>query len=433
MQTVKFQDLTIAPNRQRKVFEEKKMIDLASSIQDKGLLHPPVVRNDGKTLVAGERRCKAIAYLAKMQIPIICNGQKIPLGEIPVTLIGELSDLQVREAELEENLCRVDLNWREEAIAIAELDALRKGQDPTWTALDTAREIDDEPVPSGPTYNKVRDATILKKYMDDPDVQKAGSAKEAVKVIRKKIRDMTNAALAEVHAVSETPHTILNGNFQEIITTLPDEKFSVILTDPPYGIEADNFGSMASESHEYNDGLDHALSLVEILAAEGYRVCLPEAHAYVFCDIRHFDKFAMLFSLAGWNVWPTPIIWNKGNGMLPRPEHGPRRTYETILYALKGEKKINSVYGDVISISGIQKPEFAAQKPSALYAELLRHSVSPGDHVLDCFAGSGPILPAANDCHVIATAIELNPNKFNFMLQRTAETTKYGLEDLLKG
>lgn len=422
MKLIRLEDFILLPNRQRRTFDEKKLQELAGSIQEKGILHPPVVRNDGVTLVAGERRSKAMVWLHYMKIPFKCNGEIVPENMLPVTLIGELTDLQVREAELEENLIRVDLSWQEEAMAIAELTEMRKEQNPNWTAKDTARELtpEDEKEHSA-TYQKVREAEILKNHLNDPEVSKAKTAAEASKIIRKKIQRQTNEMLATVHAASDTQHTIINGDMLDVLPNLEANTFAVILTDPPYGINADNFGGQADAEHEYDDTPERAEQLVRVLAREGYRVCRSEAHAYVFCDIRLFFSFKEAFVAEGWDVWPTPLIWVKGNGMLPRPDHGPRRVYEAIMYAIKGNKKVNAVYPDVAVCSGVQRPTFGAEKPAELYANLLRRSVVPGDKVLDCFAGAGPIIPASNECSVTATAIELNKDKYNYILLRLNE------------
>ena len=45
------------------------------------------------------------------------DGQVVPLGYVPCTTLGELDTLQAWEAELEENIRRVDLTWQEQAAA----------------------------------------------------------------------------------------------------------------------------------------------------------------------------------------------------------------------------------------------------------------------------------------------------------------------------
>ncbi len=100
--------------------------------------------------------------------------------------------------------------------------------------------------------------------------------------------------------------------------------------------------------------------------------------------------------------------------MLPRPDHGPRRTYETIIYAIKGDRPVTAVYPDVISINGLQAPRYGAEKPVELYENLMHRSCRPGDLVWDAFAGTGPVFPAANKLSLRAVGTELSPDKYAF-------------------
>lgn len=79
---------------------------LAESIRQFGLLHPVVV-DEQKRLVAGGRRltaCKSLGW-----------------QEVEVTFLGELSDKQRREIEIEENLQRKDLTEFEKSKNMVEL------------------------------------------------------------------------------------------------------------------------------------------------------------------------------------------------------------------------------------------------------------------------------------------------------------------------
>ena len=56
-------NIVIPERRHRKTFIEADIKDLATSISTYGLFHAPVVLADGATLVAGERRLRAITSL----------------------------------------------------------------------------------------------------------------------------------------------------------------------------------------------------------------------------------------------------------------------------------------------------------------------------------------------------------------------------------
>jgi len=415
-------DHVIVPdNRQRRDFDETALKELANSIEQKGLMHPIVLRNDGKTLIAGERRLRAVKLLTEEQRPFPCNDSLIA-GMIPYTSLASLNELEVEEAELEENIIRTDLTWQEQSHATARLHQLRQEQKgkseetgkENWTLGDTITEILGKEA-SGRNYQTLNQDLMLHEHLDDEEIAKAKTKKEALKILEKKKVKEHREKLAEAFDLTKTHHEIIQGDFFEEVVKLPDATYSVIITDPPYGIDADDFGSQADNAHEYNDSEEYGLECYRVLAREGFRITTDEAHCYAFCDIRLFFKIAEMFSSFGWEVFPTPLIWAKGNGMLPLPEHGPRRTYEIILFANKGKRKVNSVQPDVISIPKIPAPDFGAQKPDELYRNLLLRSYLPGDKVLDCFAGAGAMVRAAKNLPVKVTAIELSQEKINYI------------------
>ncbi len=96
------------PSQPRKSINPEKLAALATSIREKGVLQPLLVRplEDGYEIVAGERRWRA--------------AQKAGLMELPV-VVQEFGKQESLEAALIENLQREDLNPIEEALAYVEL------------------------------------------------------------------------------------------------------------------------------------------------------------------------------------------------------------------------------------------------------------------------------------------------------------------------
>jgi ParB family chromosome partitioning protein len=95
----------------RKDFVDEDLDDLANSIRTKGLVQPLIVRpsnglEGGFEIVAGERRWRA--------------SQKAELSEIPV-VVRDLTDRQLLEIAIIENVQRADLNAVEEALGYQEL------------------------------------------------------------------------------------------------------------------------------------------------------------------------------------------------------------------------------------------------------------------------------------------------------------------------
>ncbi|PRR80347.1 putative chromosome-partitioning protein ParB [Clostridium liquoris] len=100
----------IKPNsgQPRKRFDEEAIIQLSQSIKEHGLIQPIIVKEDNSvyTIVAGERRWRAAKLAGLKDIPAI---------------IMDLSDKDVLEISLIENIQRQDLNPIEEAKAYKKL------------------------------------------------------------------------------------------------------------------------------------------------------------------------------------------------------------------------------------------------------------------------------------------------------------------------
>ncbi len=98
-----------SPNQPRRRFDEQSLNELASSLGERGVLQPVLVRPkpDGTyELVAGERRWRAAQLAGLKQIP---------------ALVREREDAEALEVALIENMAREDLNPVEEARACAAL------------------------------------------------------------------------------------------------------------------------------------------------------------------------------------------------------------------------------------------------------------------------------------------------------------------------
>lgn len=100
----------IEPNRDqpRKLFDQEKLVALAESIKQHGVVQPIIVKKDdrGYTIVAGERRWRAAKIAGLKTIPAI---------------IKDISSREIMEIALIENIQREDLNPVEEAEAYQRL------------------------------------------------------------------------------------------------------------------------------------------------------------------------------------------------------------------------------------------------------------------------------------------------------------------------
>ena len=421
MNTRPIDEIIVPDNRQRRDFDDGALEALAESITSKGLLHPIVVRNDGVTLVAGERRLRALQRIIERDAVVYCGGEQAPKGHIPYTMVGSLSPLLLREAELEENVIRRDLTWQEHSNAVKELYDLRNAQAEERGAPPTSlRDITTEIL--GDTTRGYQDSQIaddlrIAEHLADPDVAAAKTKKDAIKVIEKKRAAAHRAELARQFGELESEHQVIHGSAFDELPKLQPRSIDVILTDPPYGVGADTFGDQADARHTYQDDITFALECYALIFQQADRLCRSSAFLFAFCDIRVFPTILDLGRqiCQDWSFWETPLIWNKGNGMLPVPDRGPRRNYEAILYCYRGDRQwLTPGSSDVFETPALSRPVFGAQKPPELYSQLLSRVAQPGDVVLDPFGGTCPLIPAASDNSSRAVCIELDGDKINY-------------------
>ncbi|GGL55231.1 ParB/RepB/Spo0J family partition protein [Wenxinia marina] len=118
------------PDQPRRSFNDEALDELASSIREKGVIQPIIVRRDPADegryqIVAGERRWRA--------------AQRAQLHDMPV-LVRDYSDTEVLEVAIIENIQRADLNPVDEAQGYRQLmDRFGHTQDQLASALGKSR------------------------------------------------------------------------------------------------------------------------------------------------------------------------------------------------------------------------------------------------------------------------------------------------------
>ena len=413
--------IIIPDRRHRKTFVEEDLNNLADSIKSRGLFHAPIVLADGVTLVAGERRLLAIKLLLESKAEFSYNGDVVKPGQIPVVKITARTKTDIREAELSENIDRVNLSWREKSAAVGELHSIREEEkqelgEGKQTRKETTQELHPEILDERDLKTKINDVSkdlLVEQYLHDPDVAKAKSRADAIKIITKKLEAKKREALGKEYDISASAgkHSIILGDIFEEMPKLLKNEINCIITDPPYGIDADTFTNQAASKHKYRDDAEYGNAMGQFILEQGFELTKKKAHLYMFMDINKFLFWKEIGEKAGWYVWNRPLIWYKGvnSGIAPRPRHGPRNTYEAIMYCIKGDKEIN-IMGcvDVIDVPHERGIDYAAHKPAKLYDVLIERSCDAGDYVLDPACGSGPIFAAAVKRNVVATGIDNN-------------------------
>lgn len=101
-------DVEPMPGQPRKLFDKKKLEELANSIKEHGVIQPILVKKDetGYKIIAGERRWRASKLVGLKKIPAI---------------VKDYTDTKTKQVALIENIQREDLNIMEVATALKEL------------------------------------------------------------------------------------------------------------------------------------------------------------------------------------------------------------------------------------------------------------------------------------------------------------------------
>jgi DNA modification methylase len=444
--------IQVRPNRQRSGRDPEKQQELHDSIDGKRLLHAIVVEEvDGVPwLIAGEGRLTVIKDIFALGGYFWYDGVKYT-DKIPTVEAGELDELEREELELDENIRREDLSWQDRADAHTRLHSLRQKQaakaphearksdngspgnegillPKTHTIADTAKEVFGRS--EGGYQDIIRKELIVAQHLNDPAVAKAKDLKTAFKIVKQKEADQRHAAhaLSVGATFSSKDHEVYNADClqwmaEESAGAPRKGMFDIILTDPLYGMGADEFsdggGKMIAIEHNYKDDYETWKEVMSKWCKLAFDITKPQAHAYVFCDFDRFHELKGYMQVAGWYVHRTPIIVHKLDATrVPLPNRGPRRCWEMCLYAIKGDMEVTAIYADVIPCRGDENMGHGAQKPVELFHNLLMRSARPGMRVLDTFGGTGTLLPAAHQLKLKATVVEMDKASYGKCLAR---------------
>ena len=159
---------SITINRENRQRQENiaDVEDLKQSIKSIGIINPIVVRHEGEdlVLVAGERRLKASLELG--------------LSSIPITFFEDLSPTEAEIIELEENLKRRELHWKDQVRAVGRIHDLYRSKNSGWKVEQTA-----EAVSLAPKY--LFQVLRVFKELDTGRITRADSIDQAYNTIQK--------------------------------------------------------------------------------------------------------------------------------------------------------------------------------------------------------------------------------------------------------
>lgn len=243
------------------------------------------------------------------------------------------------------------------------------------------------------------------------------------------------------------PHRLLCGDSTDVTgveTMLDGARADCMWTDPPYGVDYNNFDSpeKARAARRRTDGLrvanDGAADLPELLAgafATATAALKSGAPVYIAHPPGPLSlDFAKAFLDAGWLLRQN-LIWVKDSLVLGRSDYHYR--HEPIMYGFTDPTADSGRlgrggdrwFGDNAQTSVLEVPkpprskDHPTMKPVELVTRCLANSCPPGGIVYEPFGGSGTTLIAAHTTGRIARVVELDPRYVDVICRRYQEHT----------
>lgn len=427
LELVKLKDITV-PDRYRKDYGNIE--ELVENVKEKGILQP-ISLNANLELAAGGRRFVA-ATLAE-------------LTEIPAMIQDGNEELDRLEIELFENIFRKDMTWPEESAlteAINELYLSKHGKN--WSGRKTAGVL-------GKSIGMVSENLLLSKAVKAmPELKKCKTRKDALKVIKKTVRN-EEVKVAVKKQAEEMNHPnmdilrIADANFeiQDCFLGMEEldeyykknkikSKINFVEVDPPYAIDLNEIKKQEGitdaelkiykeiSKEKYPSFLNRTCELI-------YRTTADNTWVIFWFGPTWFTEVKYALESAGFTVDDIPAIWVKGDkdsegtGQTNQPSIYLARAYEPFFIARKGSPKIqqegrsNIFYHKPVPPAQKYHP---TQRPIELIQDIIDTFCYPTDITMIPFLGSGTTLLALYSRNMKGFGWELNKsNKDHFLLE----------------
>lgn len=425
--------VTVQEGRQRSDLDLDE--NFLSSIRQRGILCPLLVTSDGK-LVAGGRRYAA--------------AKQLGLADVPVRYVRDgLTPSELRTVELEENIRRAELPWRDECRAVAELHSIWSATQSGWTHerseeiighdigkwLRVARELDNPRLAQANSFwsaynicqridQRTADSVLEdisyagEQLADEVEVGAEGSELSELDDTTSSLESGSGngtgtSALARSLPQGQTTRKppapaedILHTDFAKWASTYTGPRFNFIHCDFPYGkkVFGGEWGGKNDSGFQYDDSPEVYWELIAVLCKNLDRLMTPTAHLmfWLSSEIEMQHKTVEKFrELAPELIFQQrALVWLKSDnvGIVPDPKRGPRWITELALMASRGDRTLVKPLANAYAA-----PTARQLHPSAKPEPVLRHFfgmfVDQTTRMLDPTCGSGSSLRAAESLH----------------------------------
>lgn len=415
--------------RQRRELDD--ITELKFSIAKRGQIQPIVVKDLGQSkyeLIVGERRLRACIELGR---------------EVEVKLWNDLTPLEAKIVELEENLRRNELPWRDQVQSIANIHNLLSNQTENWTAEKSAEHL-------GCTASWIYVATIVNRHLDTDLLKDAQGINHAYGLLQRQaerktasiVNEIVNAgasASASNFAVTLTTSTLTsndsvvpisnganvqtappptappvsNASFLQWVLDYTGPKFNLIHCDFPFGIKFTGGYGQEEDGIKYESTEDDYWTLVDCLCTNTERLASYSSHLMFWFSMSFYTETCRRLRAAGWKVQDHPLIWFKsdGQGIIPGRNEYPRRVYETALLASRGSRPLVKMTDNCYACPRASNALHPSQKPEPMLRHFLAALTDSTTDFLDPTCGSGSALRAAEDVGARSVlGLELDPD-----------------------
>lgn len=410
--------------------------DLASSIEEHGLIHPIAVQKvggDGQyRLLAGGRRLAAFKKLGRERIPASVIEEDIP-------------ELSAKSIELIENIKRKDMTYAEEVIlkqAIHRLQVEKYGEKIStnpdakgWSQSDTARLFGEG------SSTTSRDLELAEAIEHVPELGKMKDKNEAYKFMKKARRSVyadtkAKKATEESSSLPEDKQRELLYNRYVLadFTTAEIDKgiYDLVEIDPPYGINLSGLkkkeGRKGLSTTGYTDvNAKEYEQFMDTVLQRAYSMLKPNGWLLLwFAPEPWFDTMVRLVKKNKFQLMAIPAIWAKESGQAMHPQMYLSNNYEMFFYARKGQPELQKQGRSNIFRFPVIAPSVKihpTERPIEMMQEILTTFVQAGDHIAVPFLGSGNTILAAHNENISAIGWDISKDYRNEYVMRVAEGT----------
>lgn len=357
---------------------DEQVRQLAASIKEFGFNAPVAVDAQGMILCGHGR---------------VMAAKKLGLKEVPTVCLSHLSDTQVKAYILADNKLALNAGWDADLLKI-ELEDLKESD----FDLNLTGFSDDE-------LNSI--------LIDDPTEVKEdkfdGEPPEVAKSQRGDIWTLGEHRLMCGDSTSEN----------DIKCLILEDKIDLVLTDPPYGINAVN--SSGTTRNQYEKALVRPSQYQQIIgddstdtARKNFEIIRKISDIQVIFGGNYFTDF-----LPPSRCW---FVWDKG-----QPEESPFAQCELAWVSVDGTVRLfKHLWAGLIregdrAVEGTKRIH-QTQKPVGLCADIIQH-FDKVQTVMDCFGGSGSTLIACEKLNRKCRMMEMSEQYVDVIIERWQKLT----------